>query len=514
MEILEIHEISKNFEATQALKSVSISAKSGEVHAIVGENGAGKSTLIRILSGAVSPSMGELYVKGKRIESFSPHSAFNHGIRTVYQEFSQISNLSVAENILMGKMPYLKFRFLIDWKNVYSKSHQILSNLGFPGIDVKARISDLDVSQQQVVEIAKAIIEEPEILILDEPSAVLAASELKQLFALIDVLKKNGTLVIYISHRLDEVFQIADTITVLKDGEKVKTLSASDTDEKELIHLMVGRSMGDLFPERIHCIGEPVLKVENLSRKNEFHNISFDIHEGEILGFFGLVGSGRTALSRALYGASKIDSGNILLNGERISPQSPAEAIQLGLAYLTKDRKIDGLVLCDPIRENMTFSILKKISSGTFIDRKKEEISVSHMMERMSVKPDNHAHIVNTQSGGNQQKVLLSRCLLTDSKVLILNEPTRGVDVNTKAEIYRHIAKLAEEKLSIIMISSELPEIIGLSDRALVFRNGRTTAEFLKSEMTEVSLLASASGVLLDQENREMNPSIKGVFNG
>ncbi|MGL1892896.1 MAG: sugar ABC transporter ATP-binding protein [Spirochaetaceae bacterium] len=505
MQMLEIRGISKRYEATLALNNIHISASAGEVHAIVGENGAGKSTLMRVLSGATTPDSGELYIKGKKIDIFTPHKAFEHGIRTVYQEFSQIPNLSVAENILIGKMPYFKTKFLVDWKSAYLQSQEILNSLGFPGINVKDKISNLDVSQMQVVEIAKAITEDPEILILDEPSAVLAAPELEQLFTLIEKLKKKGTLIIYISHRFDEVFKIADKITILKDGEKVKTLPTSEIDEQGLIHLMVGRSIGDLFPVRKLNTGVPILKVENLSKEKEFNNISFELKQGEILGLFGLVGSGRTALSRSLFGASKIDSGNIILKGKKITPQSPGEAIGHGLAYLTKDRKIDGLVLCNSIKENMTFSILNKISKGIFLNKFLEAEKASSMMDSMEVKPKDYNQLVSTQSGGNQQKVLLSRWLLTNSKVLILNEPTRGVDVKTKAEIYKLIGKLAQDGLAIIMISSELPEIIGLSNRALVFRHGGIVGEFAKEQMTEVSLLGCASGILINKNIGDKN---------
>lgn len=500
MSILEIQNISKNYDATRALNDVSLMADAGELHAIVGENGAGKSTLMRILSGAVIPDRGEIRVDNQKIEVFTPQNAYKLGIRTVYQEFSQVPHISVAENILLGKMPYWKVGWLVDWKKVYSQSREILSNLGFPDIDVKARICDLNVSQQQVVEIAKAITENPKILILDEPSAVLAEQELTQLFIIIEDLKKKGTLILYISHRLDEVFKIADNITVLKDGEKVRTLPVKATDEKSLINLMVGRPLSNLFPTRESNVGKTKLVVENLTKKSKFSGITFDLKEGEILGMFGLVGSGRTDLAKAIFGAAPPDSGTIILDGKVLNIPTPQEGVRKGIAYLTKDRKVDGLVLPCSIKSNMTYAILNEISTGVFLNLFKENEKVSRMVERMSIKPSNYNQSVRTQSGGNQQKVLLSRWLLTSSKVLILNEPTRGVDVNTKAEIYKLIVELAAERLSIIMISSELPEIIGLSDRALVLRNGEIAGEFNKEQMSEVLLLACASGVEMNLE--------------
>jgi len=460
---------------------------------------------MRVLSGAVTPDEGEVIVYGEKVMKFSPHGSFDLGIRTVYQEFSQVSHLSVAENILMGKMPYRRFRWLVDWEKAFESASEILENLGFPGIDVRTRISDLSVSQQQVVEIAKAITETPRILILDEPSAVLAETELRQLFALIERLKNRGTLILYISHRLKEVFEIADRITVLKDGEKVETLSASQTDEQGLVNLMVGRPLSKLFPEREGVVGEPVLEVKDLEKNGEFRDISFNLKAGEILGMFGLVGSGRTAIARALFGASRPDSGTVVLEGKSIWNNSPQDGVASGIAYLTRDRKVDGLVLCDSIKSNMTYSTLKSFSKGIFLDTSKERRRVSKMVEQMAIKPKDYTRLVREQSGGNQQKVLLSRWLLTESKVLILNEPTRGVDVNTKVEIYRLIMDLAAKRIPIIMISSELPEIIGLSDRALVLRNGRIVNEFPKTELNEVALLASASGVSMESEKERSN---------
>jgi ABC-type sugar transport system ATPase subunit len=494
-DFLHLQGISKSYDGTQALREVDFSAALSEVHAIAGENGAGKSTLVKILSGAVKRDAGEILIGAKPVALDTPLHAHHAGIRAVYQEFSLVPHVTVTENILMGQMPTGRLKWWVDWPSAHRRAQEILDEIGFTGIDVRTLVSRLSVSHQQMVEIAKAVAERPRILILDEPSAVLSQEELKRLFALMRKLKEESTLILYISHRLDEVFEVADRITVLKDGELVGTVSPQETDQGELIKMMVGRTLGEFYPDRNGKLDEEVLSVKDLSQEGSFEDVSFSLARGEILGLFGLVGSGRTQVAKCIFGAELRTSGETYLEGKVIRPKTPQDAVRAGIALLTEDRKRDGLVLSCPIRDNVGLATMDQVSRWGLLNRRQQAIQVRAGIQKLDIRPPQLGRLVRTLSGGNQQKVALAKWLVSQAKVLILDEPTRGVDVATKVEIYHIIGDLADRGMGILLISSELPEILGMSDRALVMREGRLVGEFARSEASEESLLASAAGV-------------------
>lgn len=497
--LLHLQGITKSFDGTQALKGVDFMAETGEVHAIVGENGAGKSTLMKILAGALQPDAGVLFLEGKPIQPKSPQYAFRLGIRTVYQEFSLAPHLSVAENILLGQMPTGRFKWWVDWQQAYGLADELLQSIGFKGINVRSITSSLSVSHQQMVEIAKAVVRKPRILILDEPSAVLSQDELKQLFALINGLTQESTLVLYISHRLDEVFEIADRITVLKDGETVGTVLPQAMTENQLIKMMVGRPLEAIYPQRKGTPTKPFLEVNGLNKKDVFSDVSFRLAKGEILGMFGLVGSGRTEVARCIFAADKSDSGTIKVNARPVKLKSPRDAVRFNMAMLTEDRKRDGLVMHCSICDNVGLATMRQVSRWSYLLRGQQKKMVQTKVQEMSIRPSDITRKVRELSGGNQQKVVLAKWLLSNAKLIILDEPTRGVDVATKVEIYHLIGGLADEGAAIVLISSELPEILGLSDRILVMREGRLAGEFDSLQADEESLLACAAGIDIQQ---------------
>ena len=407
-----------------------------------------------------------------------------------------IPHITVAENILIGQMPTRRLKWWVNWNLAYRKAEEILNGIGFTGINVRMTLSRLSVSQQQMVEIAKAVAEKPRILILDEPSAVLSRQELKRLFDLIQMLKKQSTLILYISHRLDEIFEVADRITVLKDGQLVGTVLSKEVNENQLIKMMVGRDLKEIYPHRRSKPDEEIFSVRGLSQEDSFSNISFSLARGEILGFFGLVGSGRTQIARCIFGAEQPTSGEIWLEGKVVKPKSPRAAVRAGLSLLTEDRKRDGLVMSCSIRDNISLATMKQMSRLGFLNRRLQGNQVQSKVQELNINPPQIERLVRTLSGGNQQKVVLAKWLLSQSKVLILDEPTRGVDVATKVEIYHIIGDLADKGIGIIFISSELPEILGMSDRVLVMREGRLVGEFAKADYGEESLLAAAAGVI------------------
>jgi ABC-type sugar transport system ATPase subunit len=495
-DFLVMRGIRKNFDGTQALKGVDFGACLGEVHAIVGENGAGKSTLMKILAGALQRDAGEILLDGVPVMIRSPFSAHRLGIRAVYQEFSLVRHLSITENILLGQMPTGKFKLMVDWNKAHKLGEQKLAEIGFTGLDVHTPVARLSVSQQQMVEIAKAAVTRPRIWILDEPSAVLSQEELNRLFELIQKLKQESALILYISHRLDEVFEVADRITVLKDGELIGTVKPQETDENQLIRMMVGRTLGEIYPERKVKLGDEILDVKGLSRQDSFEGVSFSLSRGEILGFFGLVGSGRTQVARCIFGADRLTSGDIRLFGKPVNLRSPRGAVQAGIALLTEDRKRDGLVMSCSITDNASLATLNQVSRWIFLDVRQRNTRVQGKVQELSIHPAQIRRLVRQLSGGNQQKVVLAKWLLSQAQVLILDEPTRGVDVATKVEIYRIISDLTERGIGILLISSELPEILGMSDRVLVMRDGHLAGEFTRAQASEESLLSCAAGVI------------------
>jgi ribose transport system ATP-binding protein len=495
-DFLVMRGISKSFDGTQALKGVNFSARRGEVHAIVGENGAGKSTLMKILAGALQRDAGEILLDSQPVLLRSPFAAHRLGIRAVYQEFSLVRHLSITENILLGQMPTGKVRWLVNWNRAHKLAEEKLADIGFTGLDVRTLVSNLSVSHQQMVEIAKAAVTRPRIWILDEPSAVLSQEELNRLFALIRRLKEESALILYISHRLDEVFEVADRITVLKDGDLIGTVRPQDTDENQLIKMMVGRTLGEFYPDRVSKRGEEVLAVRGLGRAGSFSNVTFSLARGEILGLFGLVGSGRTQVARCIFGADRATAGEIFLRGRLIRPNSPRDAVEAGIALLTEDRKRDGLVMSCSIRDNASLAIMQQISRWGVLNAAHRDELVQTKVGELAVHPVQISRLVRQLSGGNQQKVVLVKWLLSQAQVLMLDEPTRGVDVATKVEIYRIISDLAKGGVGILIISSELPEILGMSDRVVVMREGLVAGEFNTAQASEESLLACAAGVL------------------
>lgn len=492
--LLKMSNITKDFPGVRALDRVSFEVKPGEVQALVGENGAGKSTLIKILAGVEKADAGEIYLHDKKTELHSPRHAQNLGISVIYQEFNLVPQLSVSDNIFLGK-EFSNRLGLINQKRQKKLSADILSNLGIE-LNVELPVAKLSLAQQQMVEIAKAVSSEAVILAMDEPSATLTSSELSNLFALIRRLKASGMGVIYISHRLDEVFEIADRLTVLRDGMKIASLRIDEIDRESLIEVMVGRKIGDEFPKRRPAIKDELLKVENLRRDGVIENISFTLRQGEILALTGLVGSGRTEVARTIFGADKLASGEIYLEGKRLKIHSPSDAIKSGISLLSEDRKSEGLILNMNLRQNISLANLSTLTKLGFIKKSAERQTAKEYISNLNIKTPSTEQLVRNLSGGNQQKVVLAKWLFTKAKVLIFDEPTRGIDVGSKVEIYNLINQLAERGLGILMISSELPEVLGMSDRILVMRQGRIVADLPTTEATQAKVMAYAIGAI------------------
>jgi len=490
--VLSLRGISKRFPGVQALDRVDFDLARGEVHALVGENGAGKSTLMKILAGAIQKDEGEIFLEGQRVEIPDPITARRLGISLIYQEFNLVPYLSVAENIFLGREPKRKSG-LIDWKRLYSESERLLSRLGLT-VDPRERVQRLSVAEQQMVEIAKAVSVQCKVLGMDEPSATLTEHESRRLFDLIKGLIADGVSVIYISHRLEEIYEIADRVTILRDGHHIATDQIDRLSKEEIVRLMVGREISDEFPPRRAKPGKEVLRVEGLTRRRKFSDVTFSVREGEILGIAGLVGSGRTEVARAIFGADPIDSGRILLDGRPLSLRGPRDAINAGIGLVTEDRKAQGLVLGMSVLENVSLASLDQFSRAGFVDKKREMAAVAVHVDELRIRTPSLRQTVRNLSGGNQQKVVLAKWLLTRSRVMIFDEPTRGIDVGAKWEIYNLLNSLAERGVAIIMISSELPEVLGMSDRILVMHEGRVAGELAKHEATQERVMRLAMG--------------------
>jgi ABC-type sugar transport system ATPase subunit len=495
VEFLRMRGIVKHYGASPVLRAVNFSAEMGEVHALVGENGAGKSTLMKILAGGVMRDSGEIFIANEVAAINTPHDAHQLGIKAVYQEFSLIPHLSIAENILLGQMPKSSVWRWVNWTKVYEQARQTLAEIGFGDLDVRTLVSYLSVPQQQMVEIAKAVIKKPRILILDEPSAVLSQEELKHLFSLIDQLKGEGTLIVYISHRLDEVFQVADRITVLKDGEIVGTVRPSDIDQNQLIKMMVGRTLEEIYPPRRTAPGAELLRANRLSAPRRFSDISFSLRCGEILGMFGLVGSGRTEIARCIFGADPLLQGEVYINGQPTSIRAPRQALNAGIGFLTEDRKRNGLVLTANIRDNISLASYPRMTRWGILNPGQQETLVQQKVNELNIRPPQLEKLVWQLSGGNQQRVALAKWLLVHANILILDEPSRGVDVATKVQIYHAMRDIAESGVGILFISSEMIEILGMSDRILVMREGRIAGELTRAEANEERLITLAAGL-------------------
>ena len=489
--ILEMRNIFKSFGGVNALRDVSFQCRPGTVHALVGENGAGKSTLIKILAGALLPDSGEIIFKGQKHQSFSTRKALNSGISVIYQELALVSQMTVAENIFLGREPR-KYFGIVDKKRLKIEAKKLLKQLGFE-VDMDMEVGEMTVAYQQMVEIAKALSKNADLIIMDEPSAILAGHELDQLFLIIESLKKRGVTIIYISHRLEEVFRIANEVTILKDGQLVGTKPIKDLSRGELVKMMVGRTLEEVFPVSFNQLGNPVLQVEEISTKTILNQVSFNLREGEILGVAGMVGSGRTELARAIFGADPLTSGTIKIKGQDVVFKNPADAIKSKISLVPEDRKYHGLFTKLSILNNITLPILSKISRWGFTDKKKENEIVERERQIHSIDMTSGNQEVQYLSGGNQQKVVLSKSLQTIPEVIIMDEPTRGVDVGAKFEIYQLIRQLNKDGIAILMISSELPEILGLSDRILVMREGKIVAELTPNETNEEMIIEFAT---------------------
>lgn len=488
--LLEMRGITKHFPGVLALNNVNFQVMPGEVHALVGENGAGKSTLMKILGGAYKADSGEIYQNGERLHLSNPKDAIDKGINVVHQELVLAPHLSAAENILLGLYP-LKNKATIDWKELHHRAKNIVEALGVE-VDVRKPVRDLSIAQQQIIEIARALQRKSNILVLDEPSAVLGKRDIETLYSVIRRLKGQGISVVYISHRLEEIFLIADRVTVLKDGIVVGTRETNGLDTTTLFHMMIGRQLSNVYHRTGRRYGKTILKVEGLSRHGAFTNINMEVHEGEILGISGLVGSGRTEVARVLAGADIPDSGNIYVNGERIHFTSPRHALSYGIGLLPEDRKTQGLFLNRNLGENISISSLKDYVQWFYLNLNKERKAILKYMSDLDIRATGPAQLATNLSGGNKQKAIIARWLGAKSKILIFDEPTRGIDVGAKVEIYRLMDQLANRGVAIIMISSELPEIMGMSDNILVMWRGRVAGFFPKEEATEEKVLECA----------------------
>lgn len=491
--LLEMRRISKRFPGVLALDSVDFDLKPGEVHCLVGENGAGKSTLMKILAGALPMDAGEVRLDGEAVHIQSPHHAQQLGVSMIYQEFNLSPYLSVAENIFLGREPRLGRTPFIAWGKMYRDARAVLLRIRVD-LDVRKPAAQCSVAQQQMVEIAKALSFNAKIIVMDEPSATLTEHELAALFDLIRELRRQGLGIVYISHRLDEIFGIGDRVTVMRDGRRVATSDVKQLSRDEIIRLMVGRELKDEFPKETFARGEERLRVEGLTRAGAFHDVSFRLYRGEIVGLTGLVGAGRTEVARAIFGADRLDAGRVYIDGAPVAVRSPRDAIRLGIGLLTEDRKNQGLILGMTVRENTTLSNLKALARGPFVDFRKERAAAERFVRDLRIKTPTIEQVTQNLSGGNQQKVVLAKWLFTKSRVLIFDEPTRGVDVGAKVEIYRLMNELVHDGVAVLMISSELPEVLGMCDRILVMHEGRLTGELARADATPEAVMRLATG--------------------
>ncbi len=491
---LEMREMSKSFPGVRALHEVTFTARAGEVHALIGENGAGKSTLMKILAGAQSADAGEIRLHGQTVHLRSPLDAQRHGVAIIYQEFNLVPDLNVAENIFLGREPTFALG-LIDRKRLYADAQALIDRLGVP-IEVRAPVRQLSVAHQQIVEIAKALSQRARVLVMDEPTATLTDHEIEHLFEVIRGFRSEGVCIVYISHRLEEVFTLTDRVTVLRDGELVGVEDTASLDRSKLIALMVGRELADTHFE-VPVTSEaapPLLEVRGLRRQGGSGGLDLTLRKGELLALTGLVGAGRTELARAIFGADPIAAGEVRLDGKPVTIKSPQQAVRLGLGLVPEDRKQLGLVLSMVVRENATLANLDGISRLGFLQRRKERELTKQLARDLAIRTPSIEQLVRNLSGGNQQKVVLAKWLFCDSKVLIFDEPTRGIDVGAKAEIHKLMLDLVARGVGVIMISSELPEVLALASRILVMHEGRIVKELARAEATQELIMHYATG--------------------
>lgn len=493
--ILEMHHIKKSFGATQALKDVSFSVYPGEVHMLLGENGAGKSTLMKILAGSLQADSGQIIWEGKEVKIKNPSMAHQLGIGMVYQELALVEQMNVMENILMGNVPTIGNSPMIDWKKASEKAKEILARVGLEKLPIKTRLSDLTLGVRQLVEIAKALSRNAKLLILDEPTSALTNAEVETLFGIIDNLKVEGIGFVFITHKMEEVFRMGNSVTVLRDGDKIgETRKLHEVNEDDLIHDMVGRVITEFYPKEYNAKEDVVFEVKGLSDEKNFKNISFQVHAGEVLGVAGLVGSGTTEIMEAIFGLRKFTAGTICFNGKEYSQSQPNTSLRDGMGMLTKSRKA-SLLLHMPIYRNVTLSNVKDFVTGKVFRLKKKELATA---EEYKKKLNLHARTITLNagdlSGGNQQKVVISKLLCADCKLFIMDDPTRGIDVGAKVEVYNILNELTRNGCGVILISSEMPELIGMSDRIIVAREGRLAGEIMKEEFSQERVMKMIAG--------------------
>ncbi|MDQ0160499.1 sugar ABC transporter ATP-binding protein [Alkalibacillus salilacus] len=490
--IVEMKGISKSFVGNKVLNNVDFEVLPGEVHALLGENGAGKSTLMKILTGIHSRDEGEIYVKGEAVEFNNPKESEKAGIAVIHQELNIIPYLTVMENMFLGRELKYGKTGVTNTKKMKQLTKEYLQQLGID-LDPLALAGNLSVGQQQMVEIAKAISVNAEMIVMDEPTAALTDREIERLFEVVDRLREQEVGIVYISHRMEEIYRICDRVSILRDGEYIGTRDTKTVEYEEIIQMLVGRELGTLYPERDAEIGEVKMKVEGLT-SDAFHDINFDLREGEILGVAGLMGAGRSEIMQSLFGYRAIESGSISIEGKPVNIKKPTDAIDAGIGFVTEDRKEQGLVLSMSVKENLSLPNLKGVSHQTVLSEKSEKELVDDLVKRLNVKMAGQNQEVRMLSGGNQQKVVIGKWLGINPKILILDEPTRGVDVGAKKEIYHIMNELTKQGVSIVMISSELPEVLGMSDRILVIHEGRIGAELKREDATQEKIMYAATG--------------------
>jgi len=491
---LDMRAVSKRFPGTLAVNQVDFRVKKGEVHALMGENGAGKSTLMKVLAGLYGDYTGEIFIDGVKRELHSPEMAKEFGIGMVYQELSLARRISICENLLVGRLPK-KNALFIDKKKAIAEAKELLARVGLDGLDPTIDVSEISQCDAQLVEIAKVLGSKPKILVMDEPTSALSSEEVQRLFAIIRNLKKQGLAIVYISHHLAEIFEIADTVTVMRDGRLVDTALVSDVTTESLVEKMVGKPINSFYAEHTGEIsGEEVLRVEDYTRWGFFHHVSFALHRGEVLAICGLAGAGRTEIARSLVSVDRIDRGKLFVHGRETHFRDFGEAIRGGLGYLSEDRKVVGLALPQTVEDNVLSCVIDKYSRGILFSARDEEPLVQEKIDEMRVYPADPMRQINSFSGGNQQKILMAKWLAADVEILILDEPTRGVDVGAKQTIHEAIRRFAAQGRSVILLSSDLPEVVGLCDRAVILREGHVIGEIPKAGITENSLLIAANG--------------------
>jgi len=489
---LTLSGISKSFPGVRALDNVSLELYTGQVTALIGENGAGKSTLVKTMTGIYQPDQGEISIDGEVIDLPTPHAAFEKGITAIHQETVLFDELTVAENIFLGHSPRTRFK-TIDWRKMHSAARALLKDMGAGHLDSEMQLKDLGIANKHLVAVARAMSIEAEIVIMDEPTAALSHKEIEDLFVLIELLKKDGKAILFISHKFDEIYRIADRYTVFRDGEMVGKGLLKDTSQQDIVRLMVGRSVDRIFPKKQVDIGAAVLNVRGLSHPTEFNDISFELRQGEILGFYGLVGAGRSEVMQALFGITRPTGGTIELDGSEISSKSPADAVDAGIVYVPEERGKQGVVVDLPIFQNVSLPSLHKTSRQGFLKLATEYALTREFTQRLDLRAASLSQNAGTLSGGNQQKVVVAKWLATQPRVIILDEPTKGIDIGSKAAVHEFMGDLVSQGLSVIMISSELPEIMGMSDRVIVMREGKIVATHTNDETLDAETLVKTA---------------------